>query len=191
MRMDAGVDTGPLISQRATAIEPEETAASLAERLARLGADLLVDTLPGYLSGELAPQPQDETLATYAADVEKRRRRAGFYAQRGGAGAQSARFPALAGRLYHLAGWTAESTAGSALSSTHRKRRVSPPESTPFTRVCQPSARRRACWCWKSCNQPERNPWQAKHSYKELGIGFETDRIYLHNAYRCSPIRLK
>ncbi len=71
MRMDAGVDTGPLISQRATAIQPGETAISLAERLAVLGADLLVETLPGYLSGELAPQPQDEARATYVSILKK------------------------------------------------------------------------------------------------------------------------
>jgi methionyl-tRNA formyltransferase len=71
MRMDAGVDTGPLISQRPTAIEPGETATSLAERLAVLGADLLVATLPGYLSGELAPRPQDESLVAYALMLRK------------------------------------------------------------------------------------------------------------------------
>jgi methionyl-tRNA formyltransferase len=71
MRMDAGVDTGPTINQRATAIEPGETATSLAERLAVLGADLLVETLPGYLNGELKPQPQDEAQATYAPMLKK------------------------------------------------------------------------------------------------------------------------
>lgn len=71
MRMDAGVDTGPVISQRPTAIAPGETAVSLSARLAELGANLLVETLPGYLSRELAPQPQDESLATYAAMLKK------------------------------------------------------------------------------------------------------------------------
>jgi methionyl-tRNA formyltransferase len=71
MRMDAGVDTGPLISQLATAIEPDETALRLAERLAALGAALLIESLPGYLSGELAPQPQDESRATYAPMLKK------------------------------------------------------------------------------------------------------------------------
>jgi len=71
MRMDAGVDTGPLISQRPTAIAPGETALSLSVRLAVLGADLLVESLPGYLGGELAPQPQDGSLATYAPMLKK------------------------------------------------------------------------------------------------------------------------
>ncbi len=87
MRMDAGVDTGPMISQRATAIGSDETAIRLAERLAALGADLLVESLPGYLSGELALQPQDEVAGNLRLDAEKRRRRAGFQAQRGGTGA--------------------------------------------------------------------------------------------------------
>jgi methionyl-tRNA formyltransferase len=71
MRMDVGVDTGPLISQRAIAIEPGETALSLSERLAALGADLLVESLPGYLSGELPPRPQDISQATYAPMLKK------------------------------------------------------------------------------------------------------------------------
>ena len=71
MCMDAGVDTGPLISQRPTAIAPGETALSLSVRLAVLGADLLVESLPGYLGGELAPQPQDGSLATYAPMLKK------------------------------------------------------------------------------------------------------------------------
>jgi len=66
MRMDAGVDTGPILSQRATPILAEDTAGTLGERLAELGAELLLDTLPDYLSGRLLPQPQDESSATFA-----------------------------------------------------------------------------------------------------------------------------
>jgi methionyl-tRNA formyltransferase len=71
MLMDAGVDTGPLLSQRALPILPEETAGSLGERLSRLGGELLLETLPGYLSGEIQPQPQDEAGATYAPMLKK------------------------------------------------------------------------------------------------------------------------
>lgn len=71
MRMDPGVDTGPILSQQATPILPEDTAGSLAERLAELGALLLLDTLPAYLSGEVQPQPQQEALATYAPMLNK------------------------------------------------------------------------------------------------------------------------
>lgn len=71
MRMDAGVDTGPILSQKAIPIEPEDTAATLGEKLAQLGADLLIETLPPYLAGKLQPQPQDEALATYAPMLKK------------------------------------------------------------------------------------------------------------------------
>lgn len=71
MRMDAGVDTGPILSQRTEAIRPDDTTATLSQRLAMLGAELLIETLPGYLSGEIRPQPQDDALATYAPMLKK------------------------------------------------------------------------------------------------------------------------
>lgn len=71
MRMDAGVDTGPIISQRPLMIQTSDTAGTLSERLARLGADLLLDTLPRYLSNEAILYPQDNTIATYAPLLKK------------------------------------------------------------------------------------------------------------------------
>jgi methionyl-tRNA formyltransferase len=71
MRMDPGLDTGPILRQRALPIAPDDTAASLGERLARLGADLLLDTLPDWLAGRLEPQPQDDALVTLAPQLEK------------------------------------------------------------------------------------------------------------------------
>jgi methionyl-tRNA formyltransferase len=71
MRMDAGVDTGPILCQREESILPEDHAETLARRLAQLGADLLVETLPRYLSGELQPKPQDETGITRAGMIRK------------------------------------------------------------------------------------------------------------------------
>jgi methionyl-tRNA formyltransferase len=71
MRMDAGVDTGPILSQRSLPIRPDETAASLSSVMAELGARLLLETLPEYLAGSLQLQPQDETLATYAPMLQK------------------------------------------------------------------------------------------------------------------------
>jgi methionyl-tRNA formyltransferase len=63
--MDPGVDTGPILSQRALPIEPDDTAGSLSPRLAALGAGLLLETLPLYLKRQLRPQPQsgEATLA--------------------------------------------------------------------------------------------------------------------------------
>jgi methionyl-tRNA formyltransferase len=71
MQMDKGVDTGAMLSHRAIKIEDEDTAGSLFEKLSTLGADLLIETLPRYLSGELQPQPQDESKATYASMLKK------------------------------------------------------------------------------------------------------------------------
>ncbi|MBT3391062.1 MAG: methionyl-tRNA formyltransferase [Chloroflexi bacterium] len=66
MTMDSGLDTGPIIRQRAIPIEANDTAGSLFSRMADLGAALLIDTLPNYLDGQLPLQAQDKSLATYA-----------------------------------------------------------------------------------------------------------------------------
>lgn len=73
MRMDAGLDTGPMLSQFAIRLAPDETGQTLHDRLAELGGHLLVETLPAYLSGALQPQPQptDEHLITYAGQIKK------------------------------------------------------------------------------------------------------------------------
>jgi methionyl-tRNA formyltransferase len=71
MKMDPGLDTGPILSQREEPILPDDTTATLSRRLAKLGAALLHDTLPGYLSGEIEPQPQEEQLATLAPQLKK------------------------------------------------------------------------------------------------------------------------
>ncbi len=71
MQMDKGVDTGAMLSQRTIPVEAEDTTGSLFDKLSHLGADLLIETLPRYLSGELQPQPQDESKATYAPMLKK------------------------------------------------------------------------------------------------------------------------
>ena len=71
MKMDTGVDTGPILSQRAIPISPEDTAGTLFKKLARLGTDLLLETLPGYLSGEIPPRPQPAAGVTYAPMLKK------------------------------------------------------------------------------------------------------------------------
>lgn len=58
MRMDAGLDSGPILAQRAHPIRPEHTGGSLSAELSRLGAELLLETLPQYVEGELLPRPQ-------------------------------------------------------------------------------------------------------------------------------------
>jgi methionyl-tRNA formyltransferase len=69
--MAEGLDTGPILSQRATAIGPTETAAELSTRLAELGAQLLVQTVPGWLAGALAAQEQGDEGVTFAPLVHK------------------------------------------------------------------------------------------------------------------------
>jgi methionyl-tRNA formyltransferase len=71
MKMDAGLDTGPILRQRAIPILPDETGQSLHDKLAALGGTLLIETLPGYLSGEILPQPQNDALATLAPRIQK------------------------------------------------------------------------------------------------------------------------
>ncbi len=71
MKMDAGMDTGGLLAQASLPIEADDTSESLADRLAPLGASLLLDTLPRYLRGDLRTVPQDGSLVTQAPLLKK------------------------------------------------------------------------------------------------------------------------
>lgn len=71
MKMAAGLDTGDILTQSITPISSEDTAASLHHRLATLGAELLVATLPRYVAGAIAATPQEESLASYARKITK------------------------------------------------------------------------------------------------------------------------
>ncbi|MEM6282093.1 MAG: methionyl-tRNA formyltransferase [Chloroflexota bacterium] len=71
MLMDAGLDTGPMLSKRAMLIEPDDTGQSLHDKLAALGADLLSETLPQYLNGDITPEPQDDNLSTLSPQIQK------------------------------------------------------------------------------------------------------------------------
>ena len=64
MLTDAGVDTGDMLLRRETDIGEMETAGELTERLAQMGAELLIETLAGYIAGEITPTKQDERLAS-------------------------------------------------------------------------------------------------------------------------------
>jgi methionyl-tRNA formyltransferase len=78
MQMDVGLDTGPMLSQRSMRLNREDTAGSVFERLSTLGADLLLETLPDYLSGKLTPVPQPEEGVTYAPMLKKEEGRLDF-----------------------------------------------------------------------------------------------------------------
>jgi methionyl-tRNA formyltransferase len=71
MRIDAGLDTGDMLLKAETGIGSEETAIELGERLAVLGADLLVETLRGLAAGSIEPVPQNDSEATYAPILKK------------------------------------------------------------------------------------------------------------------------
>jgi len=71
MQMDVGLDTGPMLAKRSMRLSADDTAGSVTEALSHLGADLLMETLPDYLSGNITPQPQPEEGATYAPMLKK------------------------------------------------------------------------------------------------------------------------
>ncbi len=66
MRIDAGLDTGDILLQADECIKPEDTAVTLAPRLAQAGAELMIPTLAGLSSGDIALRPQDDTQANLA-----------------------------------------------------------------------------------------------------------------------------
>ncbi len=71
MQMDAGLDTGPMLLARALPITPDDSAATLHDKLAALGAQLVVEGLPAWVAGELPGQPQPEGGITYAHKIDK------------------------------------------------------------------------------------------------------------------------
>jgi methionyl-tRNA formyltransferase len=71
MKMDVGLDTGPIVSQCRAAIQPEDDSATLHDRLGQLGAELLVKTIPDYVAGKIQPQPQPDAGVSHAAKIKK------------------------------------------------------------------------------------------------------------------------
>jgi len=71
MRIDAGLDTGDILLQKDVPIAPEDTAETLAPRLAAIGADLMIDTLRGLVAGTISPRSQDDNQATLAPTLKK------------------------------------------------------------------------------------------------------------------------
>ena len=71
MVMDKGMDTGDILLTAETPISPEDTAATLYDRLSLLGGDLIVTTLPGLMAGNITPKAQDDREATHAAMLSK------------------------------------------------------------------------------------------------------------------------
>ena len=71
MKIDAGLDTGDILQQQEIPITSNDTAETLAPKLASVGAELMVETLRGLQAGSIHPRPQDQTLATLAPILKK------------------------------------------------------------------------------------------------------------------------
>lgn len=71
MLIDEGLDTGPVLAERAMGIRADDTAGTLSARLAELGAELLIEVLPRWLQEEIVPRPQDESRATSTRLIRK------------------------------------------------------------------------------------------------------------------------
>jgi methionyl-tRNA formyltransferase len=72
MQMDAGLDTGPVLAQAQTLIAPQDDAGTLHDRLAEIGAGLIVDVLRELAAGRAKPVPQPQDGVTYARKIDKR-----------------------------------------------------------------------------------------------------------------------
>ena len=70
MKMDAGLDTGPILTERRTTINDTDNSQTLHDRLAQIGAELLIETIPQWVNGRITPCSQPEG-ATYARKIEK------------------------------------------------------------------------------------------------------------------------
>lgn len=71
MQMEAGLDTGPMLSIFETAITDQDTTALLHDRLAEIGGKAIVETLPKWVNGEIHPTVQPAEGVTYAAKIDK------------------------------------------------------------------------------------------------------------------------
>lgn len=71
MKMDAQMDHGPILSQEEVALAGTERAAGLEEKLAQLGAELLVKTIPSYIHGEIVPAEQNHEKATFTKLIKR------------------------------------------------------------------------------------------------------------------------
>jgi methionyl-tRNA formyltransferase len=71
MKINAGLDAGDIVSQERTPIHPEDNAQTLHDRLAAMGAALLVKTIPGYVAGSIQPRPQPAEGVSHAPKISK------------------------------------------------------------------------------------------------------------------------
>ena len=71
LKLDQGVDTGPIVAQRDTIIKSKENASELTYRLFKIGASLLIEVLPRWIDGRIQARPQDDTNVTFTSQLSK------------------------------------------------------------------------------------------------------------------------
>jgi len=71
MKVIPELDAGDILSQREVEIREEDNAQTLHDRLAQVGAELLIETIPGFIRGEIEPRPQNHSQATYCPKITK------------------------------------------------------------------------------------------------------------------------
>jgi methionyl-tRNA formyltransferase len=71
MLLDAGMDTGPILKQREVPISDEDTSGLLGAKLSQVGGQLLIETLPLWIEGQIKPRPQDNSKASYSKMIKK------------------------------------------------------------------------------------------------------------------------
>jgi methionyl-tRNA formyltransferase len=121
MRLDPGLDTGPILLQREMEISPDEMAPELAGRMAELGAPLVTESLIRWEHGEIAPAPQDAGQASYAPILTKEHGRIDWARPAGeiynrirGLAPWPGAFSLFRGRLCHIWGRPSEAADGEA-----------------------------------------------------------------------------
>lgn len=111
MFTDKGIDTGDMLLSSAVDILPGETCGELTERLSRLGAQVLLDTLAALEAGTLTRTPQNEADMTYDPMLTKEMGHPGLVSARPGAGAAHSRPESLARRGHRFPGGGIEALA--------------------------------------------------------------------------------
>jgi len=71
MKMDEGLDTGPILAQKSIPINVTDTTGTLFDKISKLGAEILVPTLKDYIAGKIKPIPQDDSKASYVGRIKK------------------------------------------------------------------------------------------------------------------------
>jgi len=156
MKMDAGLDTGPILSQRSVRIKTEETAGSLFDKLSTLGAELLLDTLPKYFAGEIEPRPQPRRVPLMPPCLK---RKMACWISRSLPKSWSAKCgPSIPGRERISSGMGIFSRFTEQASGWGRCEKGS----GAFISGCRLSERQRIFWCWGRSNRRVRYPCRVK-----------------------------